>query len=652
MHTSQGLSLIAVACLFSLALVTPVSGELKADVGVAGVIPKLTDQEKAGGPELYSSSVYPFFGSPCTEFTYSVFYRDKDGTPPEYVRIWHAGVWHDLEKESGDFSSGALYTFKYVPTSGKELFYYFEASNGKGKARAGIIDSPDQGPLLYSEKLDNNEIILFDKSGNELWSYPTKKDWVEGLALSGDGKYLAAVTGNYIYLFSTSSGTPLWEYCTACGETSVGGMQFNGVAISSDGKYVAGSLGQSLHFFEGNSGEPEWSSQLEAAVIGLEMSSDGKYIAAGLGNANDKGDEIILFDSNGNKLWEYKAESPGYSQTGNFYKPAMTPDGKMVAVSSGCPDRRAYIFKGDGTVVLRSDGLTRDSPVHESGISDDGGIVAYVADQEQGKPNLFVYSGTGQRLWEHSSPDEATSRAVSVSADGKYISKGTNSGGLYLFSKDSNIPLWKFSEAGSFAKFGDVKLNPDGSMLAAGSSSKKVYLFSKGSNSPLWSREANTYVTFIEFNGEYLAAGTGARQYVFEGNSASKSEVVCTTIEKPSPMQTGGGSGSQPSGSATCGNSICEPGLGESPDVCCEDCKPGGCNGAGVQPQVSGDAADCGDGKCTLPGETSGTCPQDCCTGSECQAGAGTGNQQPAQKGWLESLIESITNFFKGLFGG
>ncbi|MFH0889928.1 MAG: PQQ-binding-like beta-propeller repeat protein [Candidatus Aenigmatarchaeota archaeon] len=562
-----------------------VIAEDKPDLGTLGSIPKLTDAEKVDAPELYSSTVYPSFGTPCMNFTYRVYYKDSQGRPPAYVKIWHDYKWYNMTKESGNYASEAMYTFNYVPTSGKELFYYIEASNGVGKARAAIIDSPDQGPLLYAEKLDNNEIILLDNNGNKLWSYETKNDWVEGVALSDDGRYAAAVTGYAIYLFSNSSNETLikWKLCDKCDVPKVTMAGFNGVDISGDGRYMAGTLGTTLYYFDTASRQLLWKTSLEANVIGVSMSDDGGRVAVGLGNADNKGDKVILFNSTGGKLWEYKAPNPGYTQTGNFYKPDITSDGSYTAVSSGCPDRRAYLFSNNGELLFMSEMLTRDSPVHESAISDNGEYIAYVADQEQGKPNLFLFSKSGRKIWEFSSPDDATARSVSISSDGKYIASGTLSGNVYLFSSESNAPLWKFSESGDFRKIGDLKLSPDGRFLAAGSSSKKIYLFSINSSKPLWEYTAPTYVTFVDFNGKYVVAGTGVRQFVFEGNSASTEEVQCSEITQMPYVESADSNGASANNTAPsyCGNGICEN-WAESKDICAQDCCPD-CNNKNTQ---------------------------------------------------------------------
>ncbi len=510
-----------------------------AEEKAAGIVPKLTAAETIDAPTIVNSEVYPFWGVPCTNYTYYAIYKDEKGREPKYMRIWLNGVWHDMKLLKGDPKSGATYTYNFIPNSGNSNFYYFEASNGVGTVRDGIIDSPDNGPVLFSEKLDNNEIILLDKHGKEIWSYDTGIDWVEGVAISKDGNYIAAVTNFYVYLFSKGSNDLLWKFCQHCEiPSSLISGNMAGVAVSADGSYIAADMQGTLYFFNKDSNKPLWTANIESGSIGLDMSDDAGVIAAGTGNAdNGKGQKIFLFDKEGNTLAEYKPSHLEYDQTGDFYQPDVTPDGKYVSISTGCPDRRAYLFSGSGELLFRSEMLTEDSPVHKSAISDDGSLIAYSADHQQGKEILFLYDNKGKKLWSFSSAEDGTARAVSISSDGNFVSIGTSAGHIYLFSKNSNKPIWKFTESGRFAPFGDLKLSSDGSLLAAGGTTKKVYLFSKDSNNPLWEHSVNTWITKLDFNGEYIVAGTGPREYLFEGESVSPDKIQCKEIIQPEPIE-------------------------------------------------------------------------------------------------------------------
>ncbi len=563
--------------------------------------PQLTAEEKKDAPDLYAGDVYPAWGVPCTNFTYYVTYKDKEGRAPEYVRINLNGEWHDMVKSKGDYKTGATYTYNIVPDSGKALFYYYEASNGKGKARTSIIDTPDLGPLLLSEKFNNNQIILLDKQGNLVWNYDIGRDWVEAVAISQDGNYIAVATQIYFHLFSKDSNKPIWSFCKKCKLPPVVNDASRGIAISADGKYVAGSFDK-LYFFERDSNTPVWIADIGAAAVGIDMSDDASVIAAGTGNSeNNRGQKILLFDREGNKLGEYKPKHEGYSQTGDFYQPDVTPNGKYVAISTGCPDRRAYLFSGNGQLLFRSKQLTEDSPAHKSAISDDGKLIAYSLDHSVGKEILFLFDNKGNKLWSFSSPTDSTARAVSISGNGNYIAIGTTTGNIYFFSKDSSEPKWSFTDYGFFSCFGDIKLNQDGSLLAAGGTTKKIYLFSKNSNKPLWEYNTNTWVNKIDFSGEYIVAGTGPREYFGEGSSLTEDKIECKEIIQPPPMEETLGK---------CGDGICiEP--QENKENCPQDCTPAIKQEDNKKEFDNSAKAVCGDGICEPP-ETKDFCCEDC----------------------------------------
>lgn len=104
----------------------------------------------------------------------------------------------DMDKENAgdnDYFRGVKYVYKYIPNKLGSNFYFFEASNGLGKTRSNIIDSPDNGPVLFKNAFDKNEIAVIDpEKQTKILSYDLKDEWVGGIALSDDGKYLAAKT--------------------------------------------------------------------------------------------------------------------------------------------------------------------------------------------------------------------------------------------------------------------------------------------------------------------------------------------------------------------------------------------------------------------------------------------------------------------------
>ena len=240
--------------IFSFSVLSSVLAEDKniQDSGFAGMIPKLP--KTLNDPELFNNFVYPSWGPVCQRYTYTVTYKDKEGHKPEYMRIVFNGKSIEMEKQdpnNNDYKNGVQYVYKFVPNKLGSNFYYFEASNGLGKARAAIIDSPDNGPVLFDSAFDKNEIAVVDsKTGEKILNFQTKEEWIGGIALSDDGKYLAVKTSSHIYLFDVQKpNEPLWEFQ---GGSEIGGDVKGGVAISGDGSKIFALIGSIAVLFDKN----------------------------------------------------------------------------------------------------------------------------------------------------------------------------------------------------------------------------------------------------------------------------------------------------------------------------------------------------------------------------------------------------------------
>jgi len=567
----------------------------------SGMIPKLP--KTANDPELLNSNVYPPWGPVCQRYTYSVIYRDKKGRKPEYVKIYFNGKMIETQKadpNDNDYQKGVKYYYKYVPNKLGSNFYYFEASNGLGKTRAGIIDSPDNGPVLFRSAFDKNEIAVIDKQTNKkILKFSTGKEWVGGISLSDDGKYLAAKTFKHVYLFDTNKPEkPLWQFnCEECGESK------GGVDISGDGSKIIAALGEVVVAFDRTSSNPIWKYNTNNAY-NVAISRDGKYMAAAtMGEESNPNSNLLILWNNqsGKPLWQYHA-------SGNFHDVSLSSDGRFIAGSTGCPDRRFYLFSRDSNnPLIKSEPLTRDSPVHQAKISADGSTMAVSSESDAGA--VFLFSKDKGQVWKFPTPGGSSVRALSFTPDGKYIGAATFGGQAYIFDHQSNQPVasWLVNNVA----LGGVDIADDGSFIAAGGTDNKLHLFDRD-------KKEGTEISFDEYleeidisaNGKYVAAGTGGSVYFFETFDKDTTPVICTTVTEPKAEKEREGScgigqkcedgGVTPkaktgifgrffeflkrllglkslsvestSGEAVCGNNLCEPNLGETKENCAKDC--------------------------------------------------------------------------------
>jgi len=505
--------------------------EYTPDAPAGRMIPKLP--QTPNDPELFNGRVYPFWGPVCQRYTYSVIYKDKEGRPPEYIQIYFNGKMIDMEKENpedNDYKKGVRYEYKYVPNKLGSNFYYFEASNGLGKVRDSIIDSPDNGPVLFESAFDKNEIALIDPNlGQKVASFPTKEEWIGGIALSDDGKYLAAKTSKHIYLFATPNlEKPLWEFnCEPC---MIGGDVKGGVAISGDGEKIIAAIGNRVLLFERKNNQPLWAYETDNSY-NVAISRDGRYAgAATAGEESNVNSNLLIF-------WETKNQKPlwQYHSSGNFHDVSLSQDGQFVAGSTGCPDRKFYLFsRQSNEPLVKTDQLTRDSPVHRAKISADGLLAAVGSESDGGAVFLFSQSSS-KPIWQFPTPNGSSVRALNFTPDGNYIGAATFLGDVYLFSKENNQPLdhWQVQNTA----LGGLDIADDGSFIATGGIDNKVHLFEKGVQT---GKEItfNEYVEEIDIaaNSKYVAVGTGGSVYFFESFAKDEGKVFpCPTIIEPEP---------------------------------------------------------------------------------------------------------------------
>lgn len=484
------------------------------DLLPAGVIPKLP--KTANDPLLLNGKVYPFWGPICQRYTYSVIYSDKAGRSPKYVKIYFNGKMLDMQKENNadnDYKKGVKYIFKNVPDKYGSNFYYFEASNGLGKARASIIDSPDNGPVLFDSDFKNNEIVLIDPvAGKELWRYPTGLEWVGAVALSDDGKYLVAQSSNHVYFFDSSSNKPLWIHESTT-NGNIGGDVKGGVAISADGAKIFAALNGKALFFDKKSNKPVWIYNLEqngGGAYGVDISKDGSHTAVAMaGSESDENSNVlILFNQSGKKLWQYHS-------SGNWHEVNFSKNGLYLAGATGCPDRRGYLFSIDSQEpIIKSEPLSKESPIDEAKISVDGSEVAYGVESGYGAI-VLMNKNSKQIVWKYETPSRKSVRALTITPDGKFIGAGTFGGDVLLFEKKSNNPIEHLKINSSIGAF---DLSDDGSIFLTGSADKKVRIYKRGENKIKAEIKLDEYVGELDIsaNGKFAVAGTSGAVYFFE----------------------------------------------------------------------------------------------------------------------------------------
>jgi outer membrane protein assembly factor BamB len=159
------------------------------------------------------------------------------------------------------------------------------------------IFTPD-GMLLFSRS-DNTPLNIQGPGGSVQFRLA---------AMSADGRYIACGGGNsdyytgYVGLLSADNGASLWGYNTSTGSSSSYGI--TSIAISADGNYIAATEEfeqdcftlHGLYLFSSSSGTPIW--EYVGSVNGWNYTDPGYLTVAGI--SSDGG--YILFASRGRGL--------------------------------------------------------------------------------------------------------------------------------------------------------------------------------------------------------------------------------------------------------------------------------------------------------------------------------------------------------------
>jgi WD40 repeat protein len=168
---------------------------------------------------------------------------------------------------------------------------------------------------------------------------------VRAVAVSPDGKYVAASRGNQIHLFDGKKGDFVKTLIDPSLKTPDGWEAkvahislVESMAFSPDGKTLASGSFQELTLWDVEKFEPKQSiSGFADRVTCIAYSADGKFFATGGGAPTEDG-EMKVFDAAGKLVTDIKN---GHSDT--VFAVAFSPDGKLLA--TGAADKFVKVFE-------------------------------------------------------------------------------------------------------------------------------------------------------------------------------------------------------------------------------------------------------------------------------------------------------------------
>lgn len=336
----------------------------------------------------------------------------------------------------------------------------------------------------------------------QTWQFDTGSV-VAAVAISPDAEIIVASTLSKTIFCLDQTGQERWR--------AIVGNQAWRIAVSADAETIivgTGSTrpwdlkGRGLFCFNKN-GSLRWQVNLRASIWGLTISADGETIAAGTG-----GKQIILFDGQGNRLWQQAV--PGWGPYAWVWTTALSFDGQTVV--AGAANKQIRLLNRQGLslaeyqargevmrVAISEDGETiaagdvagyvyllnrHGSLVWEKHLADkvwavalsrDGARLLVGADEKEA--HLHTYGRAGNLLWRRYVGGVSN---AALSMDGRRVAVGTQDGGIYIFDEEGEV--LHHHRANKLVR--DVAISAKGEQIIAGSEDGYVYDFDFRSTSP------------------------------------------------------------------------------------------------------------------------------------------------------------------------
>jgi WD40 repeat protein len=314
---------------------------------------------------------------------------------------------------------------------------------------------------------------------------------VRAVAVSPDGKTVAASRGNQVHLFDGKKGeylktlvdpkltTPDGKPAKAAHISLVESMAF-----SPDGKTLATGSFQELTLWDVGEGEPKQHvGGFADRVVAVAYSPDGKYIATGGGAPTEDGEIKILDAETGKVLHEIKN---GHSDT--VFGVAFSPDGRLLATAAA--DKFVKVFElphagygwpfGPGPETPR---LTKAFEGHTHHVMD----VGWTPDGKKlvscGADNFVkVWSyETGEKVRDMQGHQKQVTRLAFVGKTPQFLTA----------SGDTQVRMWNADNGGNVRQFPGasdflyaVSVSADGEVVATGGEEGIVRVYN-GKNAQL-----------------------------------------------------------------------------------------------------------------------------------------------------------------------
>jgi WD40 repeat protein len=314
-----------------------------------------------------------------------------------------------------------------------------------------------------------------------------------GMALSGDGRYMAIGGGATGILWEIKSGRKLRTY-------QVSGF-LQGLALSDDGSRLAAGVNKVVIIFDAVTGkELRTMSGHKDFVCGLTMSGDGQRIVSGA-----RSGPVLMWNAQGELVQTFK----GHTMTVD--RSMLSGDGSLLMTVG--QDYKAIVWD-----TATGKPLQTFSP---KGFG--GDIAALSHDGKRLVTSSWLDRGSRFQVWDAHSGKEIGSMVVekphaasaSLSGDGKLLATGLRDGAVILWDTASGKRLHTITVHSGWAS---ARLSPDGKRLFTSGDDRKILLWDTATGKlqreiPAF-RHAQVNNIHLSAPGLYLLVGSEDRSAV------------------------------------------------------------------------------------------------------------------------------------------
>jgi len=241
-------------------------------------------------------------------------------------------------------------------------------------------------------------------------------------SVAADGNTVAiGGTGGVIGAF-THNGSPRWVYRTQDNIT--------GIAISDDGRFIAAASYYGDLFYFDADGDLLWNDSGFGCNSRVALSDDGQrgYVFSDGQSGDLTRDTVFYFNSNGTIL--------SHVSVSLISSEAMSSADSMAVVGTRGSYGNNYVVGIDKAEIQWENKIPQGWSISDVAISEDSNTIAAIEPD-----SVTVFSRSGKNLWNIS--PEYLARSVAVSADGRYITVGTQYRAIYF--NRSGTRLWEYS---------------------------------------------------------------------------------------------------------------------------------------------------------------------------------------------------------------